>query len=214
MQEVSIFGKKNSGLGLEVGVAWALPTGQTYRGDCHVFQEFPGGALLGVVDVVGCGQGAVSVATRVLDVLKQRAGQPIPSLVQRCHQELLGTRGAVMALASLEPAKDTVTWLAVGSVDGVLLCGQDRGKSGCQSLVQHFGLVGWKLPTLRVSPLRLSPGDTLIVVTNGIRPDFRQDLEIRPSAQKTAEFIVSRHARPTDEALALVARYLGSHDLQ
>jgi F0F1-type ATP synthase alpha subunit len=79
----------------------AIEAGDTVRGTGDVVRVPVGQALLGrVVDPLGRpldGKGRVA-----MDTLTRYAGEPIESLIQRCHQALTGTRGAVMSLASFD----------------------------------------------------------------------------------------------------------------
>jgi hypothetical protein len=55
----------------------------------------------------------------------------------------------------------------------------------------------------------LSPGDTLVMATDGVRSGFAADLPLHGSPQALADEILARDGKRTDDALVLVARYLG-----
>src|SRR4029453_12896756 len=48
-------------------------------------------------------------------------GEPAIRLMRECHQSLVGLRGAVMSVASIHATEETMTWLGVGNVEGLLL---------------------------------------------------------------------------------------------
>jgi hypothetical protein len=48
-----------------------------------------------------------------------------------------------------------------------------------------------------------------VLVTDGIRSDFDRALRTDEPAARQAEWILGHHALPTDDALALVVRYVG-----
>jgi phosphoserine phosphatase RsbX len=52
-------------------------------------------------------------------------------------------------------------------------------------------------------------GDTLVFATDGISGDFLADVSAREEPQRLADQILARHGKGTDDALVLVARYLG-----
>jgi serine phosphatase RsbU (regulator of sigma subunit) len=56
----------------------------------------------------------------------------------------------------------------------------------------------------------VAPGDTLVMATDGIRSAFVAELAARASPEGIARAVFSRHARGTDDALVLVARYVGA----
>jgi serine/threonine protein phosphatase PrpC len=69
--------------------------------------------------------------------------------------------------------------------------------------------VGYNLPTLRPAVVQVHPGDTLIFATDGLRSVFSEDLVLDELPQLLAERILSAHQRGTDDAMILVARYVG-----
>jgi phosphoserine phosphatase RsbX len=71
------------------------------------------------------------------------------------------------------------------------------------------GVVGFQLPRLRPSTTELKRGDTLILTTDGIESGFRHGLRPGRPAQVLAEQILDGHRKHSDDALVLVARYLG-----
>ena len=114
-----------------------------------------------------------------------------------------------MSVASFNLSCGQVAWLGVGNVDGVLLrCSFTRVVAEVPMLLRA-GVVGFQLPSLDVEVVPVSAGDTLIFATDGIHRDFARGLARNNPPQKAAEKILARYARATDDALVLVARYLG-----
>ena len=58
---------------------------------------------------------------------------------------------------------------------------------------------------MRVVPL--SVRDTVILYSDGIKDGFAESLVLANSPQEIADFIIARHTKGNDDALALVARY-------
>lgn len=115
-----------------------------------------------------------------------------------------------MSVAHFNSAEGTVTWLGVGNVEGVLLHRDAYGTVTQEVLPLRGGVVGDQLPPLLASIVPISRGDTLIFVTDGVRANFADGLKL-DSVQATANAILARSARGTDDALVLVARYSGPH---
>ena len=61
------------------------------------------------------------------------------------------------------------------------------------------------------SRVDVTPGDVLIFTTDGIDSGFAEDLAHRPRVQATADRILARYGKSTDDALVMVARYLGAN---
>jgi hypothetical protein len=172
-----------------------------------------------VVDGLGHGEKAAWAARLAVTALKETAAVPVGTLMQQCHQRLRQSRGVVMSLASFDTRQHTMTWLGVGNVEGVLLRAAPAAKPARETLCLQGGVVGYRLPTLREVTLPVSAGDTLILVTDGIRSGFVKEQHQgngRPSsspqpasAQQLADQILDNYGRTTDDALVLVARYQG-----
>lgn len=193
---------------VECGVAASALPGQTETGDRHVFVGSDKGAMVAVVDGLGHGASAAAAAKAAVDTLERNAHEPIINLVRICHERLKKTRGAVMSIARFDYEEGTLTWVGVGNVEGVLLHRDAYGNVSQELLPLRGGVVGDQLPSLLASIVPVSRGDTLIFATDGIRAGFADELKAG-SVQATADAVLARFARGTDDALVLVARYSG-----
>src|SRR5216684_479702 len=84
---------------IDWGAAALTLPGQSRSGDRQAVVLFPGGALVAVVDGLGHGELAAVPAETAIEALERYAREPVVALIQRCHERLRGTRGAVMTLA-------------------------------------------------------------------------------------------------------------------
>ena len=191
------------------GVAARSIAGQSVSGDLHLVQPFDHGVLLAVVDGVGHGDEATLAARQAIATLTTHAHEPVIKLIQRCHRTLAQTRGAVMTLASLNGRDETISWLGVGNVEGRLLRARLRAGRSEENVMLCSGMVGFKLPPLYPTVVSVEPGDLLIFATDGIHHDFSQALHHRQSTQTMAGNIMRHAYKGRDDALVLVARYLG-----
>ncbi|GEJ58966.1 SpoIIE family protein phosphatase [Anaeromyxobacter diazotrophicus] len=191
--------------------AWAgAPlAGERESGDAHVVAAFAGGALVAVLDGLGHGPEAALASRAAARVLVAHAGEPVAALVERCHEALRPTRGAVMSVACFQEAEGAMTWVAVGNVEGILLRAAPAAARAREAIVARGGVVGYQLPPLRPVTLPVTAGDTLVLATDGIRSGFVAGLEVRGEPQQVADAIFAGYARGSDDALVLVARYLG-----
>lgn len=199
-----------SGPGASPAIEWAVAVrslpGESVSGDLHLVAPFPEGVLLAVVDGVGHGREAASVARRTTDTLQAFAAEPLDVLVRRCHENLRGTRGAVMSVATIHGNTSTMTWLGVGNVEGVLLAGDGSGSPGPTGLPSRGGVVGGDLPPLRTTTFPVYRGDLLCLATDGVDPAFATALPRGLAVQTIADELLKRYGRPSDDALILVAR--------
>lgn len=197
-----------SRLALNLGVAsWTLP-GEGECGDLYLAAPFTEGVLVAAIDGIGHGAEAAHAAEIAIGILRDRPHEPIMSLLNRCHESLRTTRGAVMSLASINTLAGTMTWVGVGNVEGRLLP-VINADSQPQALLLSRGILGHRLAPVYPSVVTIKSGDTLILATDGVREDFYHGLDLKQSPQKLAELILARSARHTDDALVLVGRYTG-----
>jgi phosphoserine phosphatase RsbX len=130
----------------------------------------------------------------------------VAAIAEHCHRQLRATRGAALGAAEFDADRGTMRWLGVGNVEGRLL---RRTRRVVHSLVPVAGIAGHDMPPLRVCELPIALGDLLLLATDGVSPRFADDLAPAGPCQAIAERILRRHGRAHDDALVLVARYLG-----
>lgn len=185
--------------------------GEIESGDLHAVIPRPGGTLIAVVDGLGHGYEAAVAARVAVITLTAQAHLPLLRLVKCCHDALIKTRGVAMSLALLEWCDETLTWLSIGNVSGVLLRANHRGKVEREFVLTRNGVVGHRLPPVRATTLRLHRGDLLVFATDGVREGFHSDVSLDAPPQETADRILAQHGKATDDALVLVGRWNGAY---
>jgi phosphoserine phosphatase RsbX len=180
----------------------------TESGDSHVVRQLPEGVLAAVIDGVGHGSEAADAARIAGHMLVSSPHEDTVSLVWRCHEALKQTRGVVMTLLFFSPS-GAMTWVGVGNIEGVIVRCDGNGRVRSNHVVLRGGVVGHRLPPLRAESLTMLPHDTVVVATDGIRPEFSDDLVPGEEPQAMADQIMARYRKGTDDALVLVVRCLG-----
>jgi phosphoserine phosphatase RsbX len=177
-------------------------------GDLHLVVPLPDGALFAAIDGLGHGPEAALAAREAASILRMYAGLPILDLITRCHEGLRKTRGVVMSLVALDSRSATIEWCGVGNIESVLLRADTTRPS--VAMITRGGVIGYRLPPLRVSTLSTSPGDVLVMVSDGIRSGFTETIDLECEPQVIADAVLARHGKGTDDALVLVARCPGA----
>src|SRR5712691_3523021 len=202
-------------------IDWAVAArplaGQSVSGDQHAVAPFPAGVLVGVIDGLGHGEHAAAAAAIAVATLTAHAHEPVIPLLKQCHEQLKGTRGVAMSVAAFMTRDNSMTWMGVGNVEGLLRRGDVNGQPSHESLPLRGGVVGYQLPPLRAFVLPVARGDLLIFATDGIRSGFARDLSpsdplrryTQGEPQHLANRILAQYGKSTDDALVLVVRYLG-----
>jgi len=194
---------------IDWSVAARTVSGQNVSGDLHLVKPFDGRVLVAVIDGVGHGDEAAAAARRAVEILDVYAAEPAIALVKRCHEALLKTRGVVLTVAKFHTAESTMTWLGVGNVESRLYRADAGASQPRESVLLRGGLVGYQLPALQAGVIPVEPGDLLVMATDGIRAEFENGINLHETTQQIADKILSLHFKGNDDALVLVARYLG-----
>ena len=193
---------------LEWGIAGRPMPGETESGDQYVVHPLPGRRLAG-----GRRRAGAWARTRLLrpempsPSLQAHAQEPLIPLVKRCHEALRRTNGVVMTLAAFHCRDKVLTWLGVGNVEGLLVRSDVLARPRARRVLQRGGVVGYQLPPLQTSVLAVGPGDMLIFATDGVRGRFADGLDLDRPPQQIADLVLAAHAKPSDDALVLVARF-------
>jgi phosphoserine phosphatase RsbX len=192
-------------------VEWAYagsPLEGGESGDAHVAELLPQGAFFAVIDGLGHGPEAAQASRLATAIIRDYLRQPLSEVLAACHDGLRPTRGAVMSLAVLDVESSTLQWCGVGNVEGAIFPGK-ASRRARDSILLRGGVVGYRLPPLKVSTVSLRPGDLLVLATDGIRPEFSAEVDATADVQLVADTVLQRCGKGTDDALVLVARYRG-----
>ncbi|HEY6221002.1 MAG TPA: SpoIIE family protein phosphatase [Candidatus Eisenbacteria bacterium] len=176
-------------------------------GDLCVVQPFPDGILIAVMDGAGHGSeagAAVKAAARILESHPEE--RPI-SLLRMCHDGLRNTRGAALSVASIRPSEGFMFWSGVGNVEGILFRGDPSFRPRSETLVNRPGVVGRRLPALSGTVLPIEAGDTLVFTTDGVSHGFTKLIAPGAPPKRTADLILARHGKRSDDALVVVAGF-------
>ncbi len=193
---------------VEWGLASRAKEGEDSSGDRHVVAPFAGGMLLAALDGLGHGDEAAAASEVAARTLEAQPELSVLSLLRRCHEELLETRGVVMSLGSFNAHDSSLTWIGVGNVEGVLVRA-DETTPRRESLLLRGGVVGYQLPALYASVIPISAGDLLVFATDGVRSEFAAQLVRGERPQQLADRLLSQYGKGTDDALVLVAEFQG-----
>jgi negative regulator of sigma-B (phosphoserine phosphatase) len=159
---------------------------------------------LAVIDGLGHGPHAAEASHKAATYIEAHHEQPIDQLVLGCHESLRRTRGVVMAIAEVDHGRGSMTWVAVGNVDGQVVRGP-LSREGREVLLQRSGVVGYQLPQLRTRTVNIGPGDLIVMATDGIGKEYSEDLRVG-AVNRRADRLLTVHARSDDDALILVAQ--------
>ena len=193
---------------LETGAAGRPFPGEERSGDRAVVAVAPAGTLVAAIDGLGHGSEAADAAATAAGVLEARPGDDLTTLVGGCHAALRRSRGVVLTLAWFDLVRGTLAWTGVGNVEGRLVHAGAAPGTPTEGALTKGGVVGYQLPSIRVTSAELRTGDVMVLATDGIDSGFAQAIAAGGSAQDIADRILADHGKQGDDALAVVVRYL------
>lgn len=194
---------------LDWGWAGAALQGEPESGDLHLVIPRAHGGLIAVIDGLGHGPEAAHAAREAAAILSANSSVPLADLFACCHEGLRHTRGVVMSLAAIDTQSSNLAWFGVGNVEAVLLR-EDVAHSRIQHAISvRGGVLGYRLPPVRIGNVSLLPGDLLVMATDGVRSDFSSAIALDWEPQAIADWLMFNYATGADDALVLVGRYLG-----
>ncbi|OWW21474.1 SpoIIE family protein phosphatase [Noviherbaspirillum denitrificans] len=171
--------------------------------------HYPGGVLAAAVDGLGHGEQASIAAKLAVATLAAQPDDPVQVLMQRCHDALRKTRGAVITLASFTADSNSLTWLAVGNVEAILRR-KHPPHSKPVAILPRGGIVGDRLPPLNPATLAVTCGDLLLLATDGIASVFIREVGRMEQPRQLVNHIFAQHAKSTDDALILGVQWRNS----
>ena len=202
--------EQEMGLAIDWDVSLRPMAQGAVSGDVHVVKQCEEGVLLAALDGAGHGEPAREAAITAARLLQAHAGEPAVTLMARCHEALTLTRGAAMTLVCFRTRENRIDWLGVGNVEGRLIRARPEAAARSEAIALQAGLLGYRLPLLRPASLAISPGDVVILATDGIHADFAEGVNVGQRPARIAADIMDHRWKGNDDALVVVARYLGA----
>ena len=193
---------------LELGIAERALPGERRSGDRAVLVTYDGGALVAAIDGLGHGADAADAADAAAAVLSEHPDEEPVRLIEACHRALARTRGAVMTLAWFDLVGRSMSWTGVGNVEGRLVHASAGPRAPTHGALTKGGVVGYNLPSIKVTGTDLDHGDVMVLATDGIDSGFARAIASGGSAQDIADRILGEHGKASDDALVVVVRYL------
>jgi negative regulator of sigma-B (phosphoserine phosphatase) len=196
---------------LKYGVYHRAKVGYEISGDAYLIKEYTNGMLVCLVDGLGSGPMAAEAAQVAVDSVASLYQAPLPQILTSCHNAMRGTRGAVMALVRIDTEARELAFLGVGNVEFHAWSAEPMRP------ISFGGIVGSRLPSLREFHFVYTPGDLIILHTDGISRRFVLDNfveHLRPaSPQCLAKAIADNYAKRTDDVTLVVVSSTSYSDI-
>jgi negative regulator of sigma-B (phosphoserine phosphatase) len=171
--------------------------GEHVNGDAVLVRRTESHQLMAIIDGLGHGPLANKASQLAVTWLQTTdLAQPLAQIMQGLHAALRDTRGAAGTLCVLRG--DTLEGCAVGNVQFSCI-------NGTVPMVLSSGVLGQRMPRLRVCEAIVRPGIRIAVFSDGISSKFRLDESRQLRPQQACEFAIERHRKKEDDATILIA---------
>jgi anti-sigma regulatory factor (Ser/Thr protein kinase) len=189
---------------LDVGGLSVALEGEQISGDAWSYCATPGGMAVFVADGLGHGPLAESAAREAVRAFEKASFRPPAELLEIVHQATRSTRGAAVAVASIDLGENVVRFSGIGNIAGVLIASDES-----RHMVSMNGIIGHQVRTFREFTYPWREGALMVLHSDGL--STRWDFGAYPGlAQKPcalmAGVLYRDLARARDDATAVVVR--------
>jgi anti-sigma regulatory factor (Ser/Thr protein kinase) len=154
----------------ESGVVCLPRAGETECGDAWAIGHSGERIVLIVADGLGHGPDAAAASREAIRVFQKSLALPPADLLVELHAALRSTRGAAVAIASLEPSNRVIRYAGVGNIAAAIVTGNET-----RSMVSHNGTVGHEVRKIQEFQYAW-PSDALVIMqSDGLQTHWRLD---------------------------------------
>ena len=185
-------------------VVWRAMPGEELCGDGFCVREHQGGLVGLVADGLGHGAFAAQAAQESVRIFEKSTAANVDDVLENVHQGLRATRGAAVAVASVDPSAGVVSFSGIGNIAGSLI---EAGVT--RRMVSRNGTAG--LVARQIQGFQYSfKGEALLVLhSDGLSSNW--SLNKYPGLAQCDPALVAAvlyrdFGRQRDDALVLVVR--------
>jgi anti-sigma regulatory factor (Ser/Thr protein kinase) len=154
---------------LEIGVVCLPKPGEVVCGDDWAVEWRGGHCVILVADGLGHGADAAAAAMAAVNALRTHPQLAPAALIEFAHGALRSTRGAALAVADLDLARE-VRYAGIGNIAGVALA-----PGGNRHMVSHSGIVGHEARKIQEFVYPWSQDSLLVMHSDGLATHWNLD---------------------------------------
>ncbi|KJU86333.1 anti-sigma regulatory factor, serine/threonine protein kinase [Candidatus Magnetobacterium bavaricum] len=178
---------------------------ETVSGDITVLRPVNAGLLFGIIDVSGHGPEAHLLAQKLGHAVMEATSVEMEHLLKLLHVMAGGTRGAAVGLALFDCASHRLAFAGIGNVH-IRVVGARSWRG-----VSRDGIVGERLPGILPQAVGLTPGDLVVMASDGVSESVKTTVFVRGSAlsaRQIAKEVILQAGKMTDDASCVVLKCL------
>lgn len=189
---------------LQVGVVCTPIKGEEVCGDGWSLKQTGEAELLMVVDGLGHGAPAAEASRTAENVFGRAKTASLSGILQDTHDALKATRGAALALVSIEPERELLSFAGIGNIGASIVT-----PNSSRGMVSHHGTVGHQISKIQEFKFPWSAESVLVMHSDGLKTSW--NLEHYPGiwrkhAALIAGVLYRDFTRDRDDVTVLVAK--------
>lgn len=188
---------------MKFGIATRPMHSGKYNGDMYFIKEFDHKVLISLIDGLGHGEFAAVAASRCVKCIEEHYHSGLKEIFEYCDNELRKTNGVVMGIVLIDFDYSSLIYAGVGNIGACLI-----GKKLVQ-FISRDGILGYRLPGIKEYRYDYTPGDTILLYSDGISSKVIQYPALRhkeEEVQEIARKIMNLFGKDEDDASVIVAR--------
>jgi serine phosphatase RsbU (regulator of sigma subunit) len=154
---------------LEIGVVCLPKPGEEASGDAWAVEWRGGHCIILVADGLGHGPDAAAASMAAVNALRTHPQLAPAALIEFAHGALRSTRGAALAVADLDLARE-VRYAGIGNIASVALA-----PDGARHMISHSGIVGHEARKIQEFVYPWSQDTMLVVHSDGLATHWNLD---------------------------------------
>ena len=178
--------------------------GERVSGDVAIAVPMEAKLLVVLIDVLGHGAEAHSLATEMADYVSKHPVAVPSTMIENLHKAFKGSRGAAGGCAVLDARSHGVVFAGVGNPSFRIL-----NSSKSMTLPVSDGIIGREIRTPRDHSAQLQAKDLLIACSDGVAENFQvadYPQIFSHGVQSIVRSVVRRFGKDYDDATCLVVR--------
>jgi anti-sigma regulatory factor (Ser/Thr protein kinase) len=188
----------------DVGGVTRPITGETVCGDAIAGRETDGHLVVIVSDGLGHGPLAMAASQEAVRAFHDSIAVEPLVVLKEIHARLGHTRGAAIAVASVDPSYRRFGLAGIGNVSAFLEHPERR-----QAIMSYPGIVGHNAQSVRQLDFEIDDDSIVVMHSDGVRPNW--DLGSVPGLRRRSAAVIATtlfrdHAGRRDDASVLVIR--------
>ncbi len=170
-------------------------------GDIGIIMDTEHAFFVSVVDVLGHGKQPYELAKKPEQFLIGNYTPNLFELVSSLHEHISGSIGIAGSFLQIDKNDGKFSFIGVGNVVTVF------GNPVHSRMLNHDGVIGYRMPTLHPQDGYLKEGDSIFMYSDGIKEHFvldRHVLRRLNSAQRVATHVVNTYGKSQDDKACFV----------